>query len=316
MRLPMVFHGTLLRAMRHDCLNLAQSTAYSAMVALFPALIVAAAFVSLVPDTTPLRFQLSIFFDRILPPDVSPLLQSYFVASPQATRSTHALSLAFIVSFTGASSVLATIMEGLRRANGLPVSCWTFWQRRLRAFVLVPLSLIPFALATILVVFGHFITEWLALHMSPSARTPVYLFAILLRWIVALTGSIGITALIYHMGTPMQQSWKRTLPRRLRLYPPCGFSPPSSSAGTSPASPTTPRCTAPLGPRSHSSSGSTSSRSVSSTEPSLMSSSTHTFCTINELIPHSQPQTPSRPVRIATAVKTQLTGHTIQIPRW
>jgi membrane protein len=211
-RFPMVFHGALLRAMRHDCINLAQSTAYSAMVSLFPALIVAAAVASMLPDTAPLRFQLATFFDRILPPDVSPLLQSYFVASPQATRSTHALGLAFIVSLTGASSVLATIMEGLRRANDLPVNCWTFWQRRLRAFLLVPLSGIPFALASILVVFGHFITEWLSLHIAPSARTPVYLLAILLRWIVALTGSIGITALIYHMGTPMQQSWKRTLP--------------------------------------------------------------------------------------------------------
>jgi membrane protein len=210
--LPMIFHGTLLRAMRHDWLNLAQSTAYSAMVSLFPGLIVAAAIVSLLPDTTPLRFQLSIFFDRILPPDVSPLLQSYFVASSQATRSSHGFGLAFIVSLSGASSVLATVMEGLRRANDLPVNCWTFWQRRLRALILVPLSLIPFALATILVVFGHFITEWLAMHMAPSARTSVYFFAILLRWIVALTGSVGITALIYHMGTPMQQSWKRTLP--------------------------------------------------------------------------------------------------------
>jgi membrane protein len=198
--------------MRHDWLNLAQSTAYSAIVALFPALIVAAAVISLLPDTLPLRFQLSIFFDRILPPDVSPLLQSYFDASPRATRSTHGLGLAFIVSLTGASSVLATIMEGVRRANGLPVNCWTFWQRRRRAFLLVPLSMIPFALASILVVFGHFITEWLALHISPSARTSVYLLAIVLRWVVALTCSIGITAVIYHMGTPMQQSWKRTLP--------------------------------------------------------------------------------------------------------
>jgi membrane protein len=62
------------------------------------------------------------------------------------------------------------------------------------------------------VVFGHFITTWLAVHVAPSARAPVYIFALLIRWSVALTGSIGITALIYHMGTPMQQSWKRTLP--------------------------------------------------------------------------------------------------------
>jgi membrane protein len=212
LRLPRILHGALLRAARHDCLNLAQSTAYSAMVSLFPALIVAAAVVSLLPDTAPLRFQLATFFDRILPPDVSPLLQSYFVDSPHSTRSARALIIAFLVSLTGASSVLATLMEGVRRANELPVDCWTFWQRRLRAFLLVPLSLMPFALATILIVFGQFITEWLALHILPVARTPIYAIALLIRWGLALTGSVGIIGLIYHLGTPMRQSWKRTLP--------------------------------------------------------------------------------------------------------
>jgi membrane protein len=212
LRLPRILQGTLLRAARHDCLNLAQSTAYSAMLSLFPALIVAAAIVSLLPDTAPLRFQLSVFFDRILPPDVSPLLQGYFVDSPHSRKSAHALIVAFIVSLIGASSVLATLMEGVRRANELPENCWTFWQRRRRSLLLVPLSLVPFALATVLVVFGHLITEWLALHLVPVARTPVYVFALLIRWCVALIGSIGIIGLIYHMGTPMQQSWKRVLP--------------------------------------------------------------------------------------------------------
>jgi membrane protein len=212
LRLPQILHGALLRAARHDCLNLAQSTAYSAMVSLFPALIAAAAVVSLIPDTTPLRFQLSAFFDRILPPEVSPLLQSYFVDSPNSRRSTHALIVAFVVSLIGASGVLATLMEGVRRANELPLDCWTFWQRRLRALLLVPLSLVPFALATILVVFGQFITSWLTVHITPFARTPVYVFALLIRWSLAVIGSIGIIGLIYHMGTPMQQSWKRVLP--------------------------------------------------------------------------------------------------------
>jgi membrane protein len=45
-----------------------------------------------------------------------------------------------------------------------------------------------------------------------SARTPVYIIAVIVRWAVAFTGSIGIIALIYHMGTPMRQSWKRTIP--------------------------------------------------------------------------------------------------------
>jgi membrane protein len=212
LRLPRILHGTLLRAARHDCLNLAQSAAYSAMVSLFPALIAAAAVVSLLPNTTPLRFQLSAFFDRILPPDVSPLLEGYFVDSPHSRRSTHALIVAFVVSLTGASGVLATLMEGVRRANDLPENCWTFWQRRRRALLLVPLSLVPFALATTLVVFGQFFTEWVTMHIVPFARTPVYVFALLVRWCVALIGSVGIIGLIYHMGTPMQQSWKRVLP--------------------------------------------------------------------------------------------------------
>jgi membrane protein len=212
LRLPRILHRAVLRASQHDCLNLAQSTAYSAMVSLFPALIVAAAVVSLLPDTAPLRFQLSAFFDRILPPDVSPLLQGYFVDSPHSPRSARALVVAFVVSLIGASSVLATLMEGVRRANDLPENCWTFWQRRLRALLLVPLSLVPFALATTLVVFGQFITEWLSLHLILSARTPVFVAALLIRWVVALTGSVGIIGLIYHMGTPMRQSWKRVLP--------------------------------------------------------------------------------------------------------
>jgi membrane protein len=212
LRLPRILQGTLLRAARHDCLNLAQSTAYSAMVSLFPALIVAAAVVSLLPDTAPLRFQLSAFFDRILPPDVSPLLEGYFVDSPHSPRSTHALLLAFVVSLLGASGVVATLMEGVRRANELPENCWTFWQRRLRALLLVPLSLIPFVLATTIVVFGQFFTGWLTLHLIPWARTTVYVLAILIRWCLALIGSIGIIGLIYHMGTPMQQSWKRVVP--------------------------------------------------------------------------------------------------------
>jgi membrane protein len=212
LRLPRILHGTLLRAARHDCINLAQSTAYSAMVSLFPALIVAAAVVSSLPDTAPLRFQLSTFFDRVLPPDVSPLLEGYFVDSPHSIRSTRVLIVAAVVSLLGASGVIATLMEGVRRANELPENYWSFWQRRLRALLLVPLSLVPFALATTLVVFGQFFTGWLTLHLIPSVRTPVYTVALLIRWAVALTGSIGIIGLIYHMGTPMQQSWKRVLP--------------------------------------------------------------------------------------------------------
>ena len=210
--IPALFQRAVFRALRHDCFYLAQSTAYSAIISLFPALIVAAAVISLLPYNTPLRFQLSVIFDRILPPDVSPLLQSYFVTSPHSSRSSHALIAAFVVSVSGASSVIVCLMEGVRRANGLPRNCWNFVQRRMRSLLLVPLSLVPFALASLLVVFGHFITEWLSREIMPSARTSLFLVALLIRWAVALAGSTGIVAMIYHMGTPMRQPWKRVVP--------------------------------------------------------------------------------------------------------
>jgi membrane protein len=212
LRFPHILHGAILRAARHDCLNLAQSAAYAAMVALFPALIVAAAVVGSLPDSAPIRSQVSAVFDRILPPDVSPYLQSYFVESPHSYHTTRGLIVSFLVSLTGATAVLATLMEGVRRANELPADCWNFWQRRLRALLLVPLSLVPFALASVLIVFGQFMTNWLAFHITPFVRPSIFLLAILIRWIVALTCSIGLTAVIYHLGSPMQQPWKRSLP--------------------------------------------------------------------------------------------------------
>jgi membrane protein len=195
-------HRTLLSVMAHDCLNLAQSTAYSAIVALFPALIVAAAVIGLLPDTAPVRFQLADFFDRLLPASVSLLLDAAFENAPKHAHSVRALVGAGVVSFAGASNVISTLMEGLRRARGLPRDCWSFWQRRRRSFELVPLSLIPLTIASLLVVFGHSVSLWLVSTIGPQAREPIYAATLILRWMVAIGASVGLIALIYHLGVP------------------------------------------------------------------------------------------------------------------
>jgi membrane protein len=212
-------HRTLLSVAAHDCLNVAQSTAYSAIVALFPALIVAAAVVGLFPDTAPVRFQLAAFFDRVLPPGVAPLLDAAVVSTPNHTHSVRALVGAGIVSFAGASNVIATLMEGLRRARDLP-DYWGFWQRRRRTFELVPLSLAPLALASLLVVFGHAVSGWLASSLGPEVRAGIYVTALILRWVIALGSSVGVIALLYHLGVPDRppgavrghRSWRLRIP--------------------------------------------------------------------------------------------------------
>ncbi len=200
--LTRVVKKTVLSVGAHDCLNVAQSTAYSAIVALFPALIVAAAVMGLLPDTAPVRLQLAAFFDRILPQDVSPLLDAYFQSSPKNTHTLRALVGAGVVSFLGASNVIATLMEGFRRARGLPTHCWSFWERRRRAAELVFLSLVPLLLASLLVVFGHSVTMWLAASIWSGGRASIYAIAWTVRWGVTLGASVGLIAVIYHLGVP------------------------------------------------------------------------------------------------------------------
>jgi membrane protein len=213
-------HRTVLSVLAHDCLNMAQSTAYSAIVALFPTLIVAAAVIGLLPDTAPLRFQLSIFFDRVLPPGVSSLLAVYFQNTPNNTHTVRALVGAGFVSFLGASNIMVTLMEGLRRSRNLPPDCWTFWQRRRRGFELVFLSLVPLAIASLLVMFGHAVTAWLAPSISPDVRASVYAIALLVRWSVSLGASVGLIALIYRLGVPGRLGLTRYLARKqTRLSP-------------------------------------------------------------------------------------------------
>ena len=213
---------TVLGVLAHDCLNMAQSTAYSAIVALFPTLIVAAAVIGLLPYTTPVRFQLAIFFDRILPPGVSTLLDAYFQNTPNNTHSVRALVGAGFVSFLGASNVMATMMEGLRRAGNYPENSWTFWQRRRRSFELVPLSLVPLAVASMLVVFGHAVTAWLAASITSDVRATIYAIALLVRWGVALGASVGLIALIYHLGVPPHGSPQEAAPAGPLGVPPEG----------------------------------------------------------------------------------------------
>jgi membrane protein len=107
-----------------------------------------------------------------------------------------------VVSFAGASNVISTLMEGLRRARHLPHNCWSFWQRRMRSFALVPLSLAQLVVACLLVVFGHAVTQWLFRNIDPQLRLPIFAITLLIRWAVALGASVGLIALIFHLGVP------------------------------------------------------------------------------------------------------------------
>ena len=73
-RFARLLRRSALAAADHDALTLAQATAYSAVVAVFPTLIVAAAVIGMLPTYLPFRSQFSVFFSRVLPSNVVPVL--------------------------------------------------------------------------------------------------------------------------------------------------------------------------------------------------------------------------------------------------
>lgn len=197
----------------HDVFGTAKGCAYSAIFALFPALIVAAAVISRLPDGSLFRQQFSLIFIRVFPAQVTALLASYF---PRGGNANAGLPVgASLISLTGASGVLLTLMEGFRRAYCLPQGTWGFWKRRIISLLLVPVSILPLGLASILVVFGHYIALWFYELAPFDSRDFIYMVAILARWIIALAGTVTILSFIYHFGTPRSVSWRRTLPGAL-----------------------------------------------------------------------------------------------------
>ena len=209
-------------ALEHDVLNVAQAAAYSAVLALFPALVVAAALVGMLPASLPFRGQLGVFFSRVLPANVLPLLGQYFsVTHPSQTVG--ALAGSLLVTLVGAGNVMATLMEGFRRAHDLPTVSGRFFQRRMRALALVPLSIVPMAAASALVVFGNIFTHWMVAELPRSLAVPFILLALLVRWSIALCGSVAILLLIYHLGTDLSVGVRERMHPRHPYFPSFGF---------------------------------------------------------------------------------------------
>ena len=204
-------------AFQHDCLTTAKATAYSAVFAVFPMLGLMAALVTLLPYSAPLRYQLAIFMNRVLPAAVAPLFEKYFITAHSSPQSATVLLGAALVSVYGASGVLGTLMEGFRRAYGLSEECWgPGWRgavrKQVQSYVLVPIALIPLAAASMLVIFGHFLLTT-AMHFSPRGwDAGLYWTANAVRWVSSLSATAAVLAFIYRFAVPVRPAWRRVLP--------------------------------------------------------------------------------------------------------
>ena len=203
----------LWRSFGHGALNNAKAAAYSGILSIFPALLVATTLLALTPETDTVRSDLRNAFSDFLPADTMSLVQAYFVNNH--ARSLRLVWTGIFISVGAAMGVMLSLMDGFRQAYLFPRREWSFWREHLIAIALVPGTLVPMIFATGLVAFGHAIESWMVDNADHEIRLYVLFIWRIIRWTIATLTSVAVLVVIYHFGTPRARPWKQVLPGSL-----------------------------------------------------------------------------------------------------
>ena len=209
MRFVTRFRRAFWRVLMHGQLAVAKAAAYSSILTFFPAILVITSILETAHGTEGFVREMASALGWVLPPGPNSIAMNFFHSRQQHT--VRLLTSAAIVTVLAASGVMISWMEGFRKAYAMQ-NTWGFWKERAIAFYLVFLALLPLGFATVLVVFGNQIEDWMQRESMHLFRPLVFVFWVFMRWIIAILASICCTALIYHHGVPKTQSWRRVMP--------------------------------------------------------------------------------------------------------
>jgi len=199
----------LWRAFQHDAFAVAKAAAFSAILTLFPAVLMVTSVLSISHTTKSLLREVSHALGRILPEGTNEAVAQYFTG----TRPVHLKLLIVIGALTlwTGSGVMISWMEGFRNAYQMP-KIWGLVKERLIAFLLVILAGVPMVFASFLLVFGNQIESWIVYRVGHELGPYILGLWTALRWIIATLTSIAVIGLIFHHGVPRTQPWHRVLP--------------------------------------------------------------------------------------------------------
>ena len=196
------------RAFQHDAFATAKASAYSSILTFFPSLLAVGSVLAARRNTQALLGEISNALRDILPTGVA-TAQAYLRKGPP-----HSFGVILTTSLLAlwlASGVMISWMEGFRRAYELP-KIWGLIKERLVSLLLVILAGIPLSLATVLVAFGNRIELRILSAIGHEFSPYVYLMWMFVRWLIAITTSVAVIALVYHYAVPRTQPWHSVLP--------------------------------------------------------------------------------------------------------
>ncbi len=101
------FRLALLTSFSHDVFGTAKAAAYSAILCLFPAILVLTTLLALTPESDTVRGEMRAAFAEVLPADTMTLLHDYFTT--QKVRGEQVISSAILVSLLAAMGMMLSL---------------------------------------------------------------------------------------------------------------------------------------------------------------------------------------------------------------
>jgi membrane protein len=197
------------KAFEHDAFAVAKAAAFSAILTLFPAILVLASILSNSNSTESFLREVYRSLGRILPEGTSTAVLQYFTGNKPVKM--QLLVTTSIFTLWTATGVMISWMEGFRKAYQMP-KVWGLVKERLIALLLVVLAGLPMAFASFLIAFGNQIERWLTYHAGHQFDPYILGLWTAIRWMIAGLTSIAVIGLVYHHGVPRTQPWHRVLP--------------------------------------------------------------------------------------------------------
>ncbi len=199
----------VVRAFWHDAFGVAKGAAYSAILTMFPALMVMAAVIATSKNSAEYMREISGAAYQILPPGPSGLVRAFFESTQG--KSIRVLILASLITLWTASGVMISWMEGFRNAYQFS-KVWGVIKERFIAFGLTIMAGIPLTFATALVAFGNQIEAQVTANVGHAFGPYVLIVWTGLRWMIAILTSVAVMQLIYHNAVPRTLPWHTVLP--------------------------------------------------------------------------------------------------------
>lgn len=200
---------SLWRAFQHDAFGIAKGVAYSAILSLFPILMIVASVLITSPNSQQYINEIVAAAYRVLPPGMGPVVQAYFTSAKQ--RPVSLLIAASLITLWTSSGVMISWMQGFRAAYQIPKT-WGIVKERFIAFGLIIMAGIPLFFATVLVAFGNQIEAELSQMAGREISFYVGGLWTVIRWLIAIITSVAVMQLIYHNAVPRTLRWHTVLP--------------------------------------------------------------------------------------------------------